>query len=401
MKNNLLLTISVTLLLNYPKLTIAQAPVLGATASFAFFTASGAFTNTGVSTNIIGDIGTNIGALTGFPPGTITGVIHVADAISAQASTDVVPAYTFLNTLTCDTTIGATLGNNQTLKARVICITTAATLNGDLIFDAQGDSNAIFNMKINGALSTSSHSRILLMNSALHKNIYWQINGLVTLGDSSIFKGTVIANGGINLLTKASLTGRGLSTGGAISMNNTLSALPVKFISFTVTGNNENNVLQWCTASEINNAYYLIEHSTDGIIWATIGKVSAAKTSSSIRTYAFIHKRAGDDMSYYRLKQTDSDGKFEYSSSVWIKEGLGAMPELSIYPNPASSMINLSLGNTTEQNFVISIYNGLGENIFYSTNQSTIDVSNLEDGIYSINVTSTTENYNRKLVVKK
>lgn len=401
MKNILLLTIIAILLLTIPKATMAQAPVLGATASFALFTASGAFTNTGAATIITGDIGTQVGVLTGFPPGTVTGVIHVADAVSAQAATDVAVAYTFLNSLTCDTTIGATLGNNQTLRARVNCITTAATLNGDLIFDAQGDSNAIFNMKINGALATSSHSRILLINSALRKNIYWQVNGLVTLGDSSIFKGTVIANGGINVLTRASLTGRGLSTGGAITINNSVTALPVKFVSFSATSNNENNILAWSTASEINSDYFLIEYSNDGTSWKTIGKVAAAKTSSNIRKYSFMHKNAGNGISYYRLKQTDADGKFEYSAAVSINQGLGSLSALAIYPNPASGLVNLTLSNSTEQVFTISIYNVSGENILHATNQSTIDVSNLEDGIYSIHVTSATENYSRKLFVKK
>lgn len=402
MKNTLLLTLTATLLFTFPKINMAQAPVLGATTSFALFTATGAFTNTGSATNITGDIGTHVGVLTGFPPGTVTGTIQVANAITAQAATDVAVAYSFLSGLTCDTTIGATLGNNQILKARVICITTAATLNGDLIFDAQGDSNKIFNIKINGALATSSHSRVLLINSALRKNIYWQINGLVTLGDSSVFRGTIIANGAINILNRAALTGRGLSTGGAITINNSVSSLPVKFVSFNVTGNNEDNILEWSTASEINNDYFLIEHSNDGKNWNTIGKVLAAKVSTSVKKYTFIHKNSGDGMSYYRLKQTDSDGKFEYSSAVYIDhDGSTSLSELSVYPNPASSMVNLSLGNTIEQSFVVSIYNTSGATVFYATNQSAIDISSLEDGMYSIHVTSATENYNRKLFVKK
>ncbi len=75
-------------ILALPKINFAQTPDLGTASGFALFTAVGAFNNTG-ATNVTGNIGTNVGAFTGFPPGTFTGEINMADATSTQAALDV------------------------------------------------------------------------------------------------------------------------------------------------------------------------------------------------------------------------------------------------------------------------------------------------------------------------
>ncbi|MCW3075911.1 MAG: hypothetical protein JWO32_520 [Bacteroidetes bacterium] len=199
-------------------------PNLGAASGFALFTAVGAFDNVGAGTTVTGDIGTDAGAFTGFPPGTLIGTSHVADAVSSQAATDVNTAYNYLNSLTCGPVLGVTLGNGQILTPDVYCIGAAATLTGSLVLNGQGNANSLFIIKINGALSTVSSSSVVLINGASLCNVYWQINGKVSLGTNSFFKGTIVANGAIELLSGANLTGRGLSAAGAISLlDNTVS----------------------------------------------------------------------------------------------------------------------------------------------------------------------------------
>ena len=194
MKRNFTIIITAIALLFYPKFNFGQAPDLGTTSSFALFTAVGAFNNTGASL-VNGDIGTNAGAFNGFPvPGTVIGQIHVADPTSAQAATDVAIAYGDLSAVPCGAVIGSTLGSNQILVPNVYCIGAAATLNGNLILDGQGDPNALFIIKIDGALATGTLSNVMLINSASICNVYWQINGEFDLGDGSIFRGTILAN---------------------------------------------------------------------------------------------------------------------------------------------------------------------------------------------------------------
>jgi hypothetical protein len=216
MKTNLLFVSLVLVATILPGITFGQAPALGSASSFSIFTAIGAFTNTGTS-YITGDIGTNVGALTGDP--IVTGQTHVADAASGTAATDMNAAYTSLLAVTCGSTISATLGSNQVLTPNVYCITTAASLTGNLILDGMGDPNALFIFKIDGAFSTSTFANIVLINSAATRNIYWQINGLFKVNNSSVFRGTAIVNGAIALNTGTTYYGRAFSKTGAIEIH--------------------------------------------------------------------------------------------------------------------------------------------------------------------------------------
>ena len=225
-----LLNALIAVLLLMPNFNFAQAPNLGFASGFALFTATGAFNVTGSTTNVTGDVGTKVGAFSGFPPGILIGQIHVADAVSAQAATDVALAYGSLSPVTCGQVIPVTIGGVQTLLPDVYCTGAATVINGDLILDGQGDATSLFIFKFNGALATTVNSRIILTNGASACNVYFQVNGQVDLGQNSIFQGTILANGAINLLDGASLLGRGLSQAGAISLQNnivTLVAQPV------------------------------------------------------------------------------------------------------------------------------------------------------------------------------
>ena len=95
------------------------------------------------------------------------GTRHIADAVSAQAATDVLTAYSYLDGLTCGLVLGTTLGSGQTLTPNIYCLGGASTINGNLILDGQGDPDAIFIFQIDGALSPT-----VLSLSLIH--IYWR-----------------------------------------------------------------------------------------------------------------------------------------------------------------------------------------------------------------------------------
>ncbi|MDO8367610.1 MAG: ice-binding family protein, partial [Saprospiraceae bacterium] len=217
-----LLLLTLFTVLSDPHIGHSQAPDLGVSASFALFTAAGAF-NGDPGSSVIGDIGTNVGAFT--PPGFHVGNVHVADPVSAQAAADVAIAYADLAGRTCGLVLGTPFGNGQTLAPNVYCIGSAAVLNGNLILDGGGDPGAIFIFQIDGALSTNPGSNITLTNGTNLCNVYWQVNGAFN-HNGTTFLGTVIAAGAINLGTGAQLTGRGLSTMGAISTSANIVTLP-------------------------------------------------------------------------------------------------------------------------------------------------------------------------------
>ena len=228
MFNKLLFSLLTFYLFSLPYQIIGQT-------GYVLFTASGAINNTG-ATVVTGDIGTYVGAFNGFPPGFIVGKSHVADPSSTQAAADVAIAYGNLSAQTCNSTLLVTLGNGQIITPGVYCTTAASTINGDLIFDAKGDPNAMFIVKIDGTLSTSAGSRIVLLNGAGCTNVIFQVNGAVTLGAGSSFKGSIIASGALNFLAGASLGGKAFTTAGAINLNTnnvTIAVQPI--VSLTVT----------------------------------------------------------------------------------------------------------------------------------------------------------------------
>lgn len=238
MKKKLLISITALLLVLFPGLSYGQTPPdLGAAGGFALFTSIGAFDNTG-PTSIIGDIGSNTYAPTGFPPGVIDGVIHASDAITLQASTDLEIAYSYMSTLG-GSVLGVLLGNGQTLTPGVYNTGAAATLNGTLILDAENNPDATFYIRIGGAFATSINTTVLLINQASACNVYWQIGGQFDLGDNSSFSGNLLVDGAINLMEGARLDGRALSRAGAISTNNNIVVYPMPMDAGAITGISE------------------------------------------------------------------------------------------------------------------------------------------------------------------
>jgi len=222
MRTFFLSAIAIPLLLA-PGIVFSQTPNLGASSTFALFTADGAF-NGDPASSVVGDIGTNVGMFT--PPGFHVGQVHVSDPTSVQAALDVASAYGYLASRTCGAVLTTPLGNGQILAPNIYCLGGASVLNADLILDGGGNPSAVFVFQLGGALSTNPASRILLINGASLCNVYWQINGAFNAGSNTLFQGTIIADGAINLGNGAVLSGRGLSTSGAISTSANSVQLP-------------------------------------------------------------------------------------------------------------------------------------------------------------------------------
>jgi hypothetical protein len=227
MKNKLQIVLMTVAFVIMPYLSFGQsAPDLGAASGFALFNAGGAFDSFG-ATHVIGDIGSYAVTPTINAPGVITGTVYIStNPFSATVATAVDAAYADLFGRTPNDVIGVGLGG-QTLLPGVHSTGTgaAATLTGNLTLDAQGNPNAVFIIKIDGAFSTAVNSNVLLAGSASSCNVYWQVTGAFTLGDNSVFRGTLVAGGAIELLEGSSLFGRALTKAGAIHLHNNIVTL--------------------------------------------------------------------------------------------------------------------------------------------------------------------------------
>ncbi len=225
MKKNLLTIVTAVTMLSFPNINFAQAPTLGTAAEFVLFSTNGPVSNSGIS-QITGNVGTNNGSSTAF--GNVNGVMHDADGASAQCAADLLIAYNQLASTTATFFPAPLLGNGQILIPGVYSIASAATLNLDLILNAQSNANAVFIIKIEGPLSTNASSKIKLINGAQACNVFWKVEGLVSMASGTSMKGTIIANNAaINMSTGDTLEGRALSTAGAITIDGVLAYTPV------------------------------------------------------------------------------------------------------------------------------------------------------------------------------
>ena len=197
----------------------ATAPGLGTASSYAVLGGS-TVTNTG-SSIIDGDLGVWPGtAVTGFPPGIVTGgTIHAADANALQAQGDVTTAYNSLAAQPCDFDLtGQDLGG-MTLIEGVYCFSAAAQLTGQLTLDAQGNASAVFIFQIGSTLTTASDASVLVINGGVACNAFWQVGSSATLGTTTAFVGNILALTSITANTGASISGRALARNGFVTLD--------------------------------------------------------------------------------------------------------------------------------------------------------------------------------------
>lgn len=199
---------------------------LGTAQSFAVLGGS-TVTNTGPSV-ITGNLGVSPGAaVIGFPPGTVTGTIHAANAVALQAQNDVITQYNALAGAACSADLtGQNLGG-LTLVSGVYCFSSSAQLTGTLTLNAQGNANATFIFKTGSTLTSASGSAVVLINGGNPCGVAWQIGSSATLGTTTSFIGNLIALTSITLNTGANIIGRALARNGAVTLDtNNISFAP-------------------------------------------------------------------------------------------------------------------------------------------------------------------------------
>jgi hypothetical protein len=184
---------------------------------------------------ITGNIGLSPAAgsnITGFGAAEISGAVYTTDATGPAGS---VPNAVGLTAAKGDLTTayneaaGRTATDIVLLSGNIGGLTLTPGLykssgsleisSGDLTFDAKGNSNAVFIIQIASTLNTSSGAKIILKGSALASHIFWQVGTSATLGTTSVFKGTIMADQSISVNTGAAIEGRLLARIGAVTLN--------------------------------------------------------------------------------------------------------------------------------------------------------------------------------------
>jgi hypothetical protein len=196
------------------------ALALGTACGFGILGATPVVSSIG-PTNVTGDVGIFPAAsVTGFPPGTLTGVLHLGDAVAQTAQGDLTIAYNNAAGAAGGAVLPADAGG-LTLAPGVYKSTSAQPslgITGNLTLSGNG----VYIFQIVSTLTTAAGpgaSQVILAGGAVPHDVFWQIGSSATIGSSSIFQGTIMAQASITLGTGATLNGRALARTGAVTLN--------------------------------------------------------------------------------------------------------------------------------------------------------------------------------------
>lgn len=173
-----------------------------------------------------------------------------------------------------------------------------------------------------------------------------------------------------------------------------LSPLPVEVISFDATVINNNVELKWSTASETNNSHFVLERSFDGQRFDQLSVIEGAGTTADFQSYKFMDESALFGINYYRLKQVDLDGQYEYLDVITAIIEIET-PVITVLPNPVKDFAKIRVEMNTVHPVDLQLLDAHGKLVktIKINNAGGIEEVNLEDlsaGVYFISVQNAT-----------
>jgi hypothetical protein len=279
-------------------------------AAYGLFAGNGV-TNTG-NTVVQGNVGVfPSSTVIGFPPGIVTGTIHINNPtdvnqdtglIAAQeAQIDALSAYS--EGIARETTQFTLLGEigGLTLLPGVYDSTTVnpITINGNLTLDAGGIVDSVWIFKINTGVVTGALSRVVLVNGARPGNVYWLIaDGLVSIGNNSLIQGTILSNSPVDIsMTVGATTGAILSINGAITTNtNNISS----FLNYAATGGDPHVLCLDGSRIDVYEAgFYRLFDNWDSVVTKEDSSVTKEDNRARVVINAEIRREPFDQIDYY------------------------------------------------------------------------------------------------------
>lgn len=167
------------------------------------------------------------------------------------------------------------------------------------------------------------------------------------------------------------------------------------------------NLLEWRTASELNSKIFIIEKSSDGLKYENIGTVEAAGESDDEKSYRYLDIEKNMEAAFYRLKQLDQDGSYNYTETVLMKKTIpNDFMIVAMSQTTTDKMFDVTLEAWKEGEMSYSLISYKGELIFEATqwltpgfNEIQINLENEKEGIYKLNLLLGKEE--EKLVIQK
>lgn len=257
-------------------------------------------------------------------------------------------------------------------------------LNNTVVFD-KSDTLADVYIKVMGGLTIQKKMRLGGVSVI-------ELTGTGTLNALNVQRNVevIVMNGVIKYDENAPLSIYGpafATSNSGVSPNGfNLTVLPVVFNGFFVTRNNNNIVLNWSTAQESNSSNYEVQRSFDGANWSTIAIMMGAGTSNTVQQYSFTDKNMTAAVAYYRIKQVDIDGRYEYSTVRSIRASEAAA-STRIYA--AGNTVNIEFNKEVKNPITVRIVNMNGQVIGQRTYQQAayriaMNMNNSVSGAYIV-----------------
>ena len=243
---------------------------------------------------------------------------------------------------------------------------------------------------------------VLTANGGVASNYEWSLDNFATTAAMGVDYGTTApAAGATTTVYARAINGpcAGAITSATVTgINCAIAPLPVTLTAFTATKQNTAIALNWRTETELNNNYFEVQRSADGSNFITIGTVRGAGTTNVAQKYNLIDTKPLRGINYYRLNQVDFDGKQAFSPTVSVS--MNDKVIVDIMPNPAYNSVNIAISgeNSTASVRIADATGRVLSAVDNISNNQSIDISQLPQGVYFMQISVDKQTYVRRLV---
>ena len=219
---------------------------------------------------------------------------------------------------------------------------------------------------------------------------------------------SIVLDGKIQVFGGSSTTHPLIGTSGIYEF--TPPPVPVELTSFTAISNGKEVILNWSTATELNNFEFEVQRSFEGSEFFTVGVVYGKGTTTERQDYTYCDKNLSDGKYSYRLKQVDYDGSFEYSDVIEVDfRAFKSFLLEQNFPNPFNPITTIGFGLQSKSNVKITILNSIGEEVAVVLNeekesgfhQVEFNAANLPSGVYFYQLNAGSFVETKKMVLLK
>jgi hypothetical protein len=282
-----------------------------------------------------------------------------------------------------------------TINGIAICNNVATQSEPQLTTRASGGALIIWTDTRNGGWEDIYAQSITATGSVL-----WTGNGVPVVNESTSQNAAQLIPDGADGAIIAWQDSRNISYDIYSSKLFSNGTLPVRLLDFKVTSGLDFVTLQWKTDNEQNNRGFEIQRSQDGTNWQKIEFIAAGSTTA-IQNYQWKDYAPLTGKSFYRLKQIDNDGRFEYSKVLSVTRN--PKTTVTVYPNPAKEAIQVNFGRVISDG-KLQLYNSFGQLVLTEviTGQSSIrvKVNSLPPGIYTLYISAGEDRTTTKIIIE-